>query len=125
VIAREGYGMTEIGTGSLVPIWATEKALLRTCGLPAAFRQFWLRDTEGKTVKDDGIGELWVRGRGLFLGYYKRPEANAESFEGEWFRTGDLFRRDAEGFYYLVGRIKEMIKRAGENISANEVEAVL
>ena len=125
VIAREGYGMTEIGTGSLVPTWAAEKALLRTCGLPAAFREFWLRDTDGKTVKDGEIGELWVRGRGLFLGYYKRPEANAESFEGEWFRTGDLFRRDTDGFYYLVGRIKEMIKRAGENISANEVEAVL
>jgi long-chain acyl-CoA synthetase len=125
VIAREGYGMTEIGTGSLVPAWASDKALLRTCGLPAAFRELRLRDSEGKPVADGEIGELWVRGRGLFLGYYKRPEANAQSFEGDWFRTGDLFRRDEDGFYYLVGRIKEMIKRAGENISANEVEAVL
>lgn len=125
VIAREGYGMTEIGTGALVPAWASAKALVRTCGLPAAFREFRVRDSEGNTVADGEIGELWVRGRGLFLGYYKRPEANAQSFEGDWFRTGDLFRRDEDGFYYLVGRIKEMIKRAGENISANEVEAVL
>ncbi|CAM3688907.1 Long-chain-fatty-acid--CoA ligase [Bordetella sputigena] len=125
VTAREGYGMTEIGTGALMPEWAHEMSLVRSCGLPAAFRRFEIRDESGAPAPDGEIGELWVRGRGIFLGYYKRPQANAESFDGEWFRTGDLFRRDADGYYYLVGRIKEMIKRAGENIAANEVEAVL
>ncbi|OZI26097.1 acyl-CoA synthetase [Bordetella genomosp. 9] len=123
--AREGYGMTEIGTGALMPEWAYEMSLVRSCGLPAAFRRFEIRDEIGAPTPDGEIGELWVRGRGIFLGYYKRPQANAESFDGEWFRTGDLFRRDEAGYYYLVGRIKEMIKRAGENIAANEVEAVL
>jgi len=125
VTAREGYGMTEIGTGSLVPDWAYEKSLTRTCGLPAAFRTFRLLNEDGTPTAQGEIGELWVTGRGIFLGYYKRPTANAESFDGAWFRTGDLFRMDSDGFYYLVGRIKEMIKRAGENIAANEVEAVL
>ncbi|CAM3954395.1 class I adenylate-forming enzyme family protein [Bordetella bronchialis] len=125
VTAREGYGMTEIGTGALMPAWAREMSLVRSCGLPAAFRRMQIRNEDGTPTPDGEIGELWVRGRGLFLGYYKRPQANAESFDGPWFRTGDLFRRDADGYYYLVGRIKEMIKRAGENIAANEVEAVL
>jgi acyl-CoA synthetase (AMP-forming)/AMP-acid ligase II len=125
VTAREGYGMTEIGTGALMPAWAHDMSHVRSCGLPAAFRRFDIRNEDGTPTPVGEIGELWVRGRGIFLGYYKRPQANAESFDGSWFRTGDLFRRDADGYYYLVGRIKEMIKRAGENIAANEVEAVL
>lgn len=125
VVAREGYGMTEIGTGLLVPTGATEKALLRTCGLPMVFREVQICDEQGQPVPDGEEGELCVTGRGIFWGYYKRPQANAESFRGRWFRTGDIFRRDADGFYYLVGRIKEMIKRSGENVAANEVEAVL
>ena len=125
VIAREAYGMTEIGTGTLVPAWASQMALLTTCGLPAAFRELRICNDDGSETEAGGVGELWVRGRGIFLGYYKRPAANADSFRGPWFRTGDLFRKDEHGFYYLVGRIKEMIKRSGENIAANEVEAVL
>ena len=57
--------------------------------------------------------------------YYRKPEATAAAFHGEWFRTGDLFRQDERGYYYIVGRVKEMIRRAGENISAREIEAVL
>ncbi|MFT4067383.1 class I adenylate-forming enzyme family protein [Paraburkholderia sp.] len=125
VIAREGFGMTEIGTGALVPAWACGKALERTCGLPAPFRELQIRREDGAIADLEEVGELWIRGRGILWGYYKRPEANAESFDGEWFRTGDLFRRDADGFYYIVGRIKEMIRRAGENVSATEVETVL
>lgn len=125
IVAREGYGMTEIGTGALVPAWADDKALLRTCGLPMVFREFKICDEAGEPAPEGEAGELWVAGRGIFWGYYKRPQANVESFRGRWFRTGDIFRRDEEGFYFLVGRIKEMIKRAGENIAANEVEAVL
>ena len=125
VVAREGFGMTEIGTGALVPDWDDERALARTCGLPAAFRELEVRRDDGSPAPDGEVGELWVRGRGLFWGYYKRPAANAESFSGDWFRTGDLFRREADGYFFLVGRIKEMIKRAGENVAANEVEAVL
>lgn len=125
VIAREAYGMTEIGTGTLVPDWADEKSLLRTCGVPAAFRELRIMNDDLTETPEGEVGELWVSGRSIFWGYYKRPVANAESFDGKWFRTGDLFRRDADGFYYLVGRIKEMIKRSGENVAANEVEAVL
>jgi crotonobetaine/carnitine-CoA ligase len=58
-------------------------------------------------------------------GYHGKPEANAAAFVDGWFRTSDLFRRDARGYLYLVGRAKDMVRRSGENISALEVEQVL
>jgi acyl-coenzyme A synthetase/AMP-(fatty) acid ligase len=66
-----------------------------------------------------------VSGRSFRWGFYKRPAANAECFRGRWFRTGYIFYRDENGYHYIVGRIKDMIKRAGENISAHEVEKAL
>lgn len=125
VVAREGYGMTEIGGGCIVPAAATHMAHIRSCGLPAAFREFRIVDPEGRDVPVGEVGELWVAGRAILWGYYKRPDANSESFRGRWFRTGDLFRRDANGYCFIVGRIKDMIKRSGENIAAIEVEAAL
>lgn len=124
-IARESFGMTEIGGGLMVPDDAGEKAYQRTCGLPAAFRETRIVGENGKDVAQGDIGELWVAGRGILWGYYKRPTANAEGFAGRWFRTGDLFRQDEDGFYQIVGRIKDMIRRSGENIAAQEVEAAL
>ncbi len=126
VVAREGYGMTEIGGASIVPVAAEDKALIPTCGLAGPFRELKIMDEEENEVTEPGqTGELWVTGRSILWGYYKRPEANAESFRGRWFRTGDIFKRDEDGFYYIVGRIKDMIRRSGENIAAREVEAVL
>lgn len=125
VIAREGYGMTEIGGGLLVPNDAKHKVYELTCGLPAPFRELRIVDENGNDVPQGETGELWVAGRSILWGYYKRPEANRDSFRGKWFRTGDVFRQDEEGYYYIVGRIKDMIRRAGENIAAREVEAAL
>ena len=63
---------------------------------------------------------------GILHGYYKKPDATAAAFwDGTWFRTGDLFRQDERGYFYIVGRIKDMIRRSAENISAIEVEAAL
>jgi crotonobetaine/carnitine-CoA ligase len=61
----------------------------------------------------------------MLQGYYKNPEATNAAFDGDWFRTGDLFRQDERGYYYIVGRVKDMVRRAGENIAAREVEAVI
>jgi crotonobetaine/carnitine-CoA ligase len=124
-IAREAFGMTEIGSGLFMPIEATEMVGSGSCGVPSPFREARVADPEGKSVPPGEIGELLVRGPGLLQGYYNKPEATAAAFHGEWFRTGDLFRQDERGYLYIVGRIKDMIRRAGENISAREVEAVL
>jgi crotonobetaine/carnitine-CoA ligase len=125
LIAREAFGMTEIGNATFVPIEETGLVGSGSCGLTSPFRECRVADENGNPLPDGEIGELIVRGAGILQGYYRKPDANKASFHGEWFRTGDLFRRDERGFFYIVGRIKDMIRRAGENIAAREVEAVV
>ncbi len=124
-IVREAFGMTEIGSGLFMPIEATDMVGSGSCGIPSPFREARVADPEGRSVAAGEVGELVVRGPGLLKGYYNKPEATAAAFHGDWFRTGDLFRQDERGYFYIVGRIKDMIRRAGENISAREIEAVL
>ena len=125
VIARDSFGMTEIGAGMLVPVAATHKLDIRSCGVAAPFRETRVIGEDGRECAVGEAGELQIRGRSILTGYYKRPDANAESFDGDWFRTGDLFIRDEDGYLSIVGRIKDMVRRSSENISAREVEAVL
>ncbi|WP_342734299.1 class I adenylate-forming enzyme family protein [Bradyrhizobium sp. B117] len=125
VRGQSAYGMTEIGFGTQFPNDLDEMDDTGSVGIPSPFREARLVNDDGSPTPVGEIGELWVRGRGMFLGYWKKPETNAESFEGEWFKTGDLFRQDDAGFLWIVGRKKEMIRRSGENIAAREVESVI
>jgi crotonobetaine/carnitine-CoA ligase len=125
LVAREAFGMTEIGTGLFMPIEATDMVGSGSCGVAAPFREARIVNLEGNPVPDGETGELQIRGRYILNGYYNDPEATQAAFAGEWFRTGDLFRRDENDFYTIVGRVKDMIRRAGENISAREVESVI
>lgn len=124
VYARELFGMTEIGPGLAMPMGCTDMTGAGSVGIPMLHRRATIRDEAGNPVPDGERGELWMAGRGMMRGYYNKPEANAEAFRGEWFRTGDLAVRDRRGFYYIVGRTKDMIRRSGENIAAREVEVV-
>ena len=83
------------------------------------------RRRERQHLAVGATGELLIRGPGILQGYYKKPEATAQAFHGDWFRTGDLFRQDERGYFYIVGRVKDMIRRSGENIAAREVEQVI
>ncbi|WP_024511564.1 class I adenylate-forming enzyme family protein [Bradyrhizobium sp. ARR65] len=119
------FGMTEIGYGIIMPD-IEEMDHSGSVGIRAPFRALRLVNEDGSPTPIGEVGELWVKGRAIFKGYWNRPEANADAFEGEWFKTGDLLRRDELGYYWFVGRKKDMIRRAGdENISAREVEAVI
>lgn len=124
-VARESFGMTEVGSALFTPREATHMVGSGTCGVPSPFREAKIVDADGKEVPVGETGELCIRGPGIMLGYYKKPEANESSYFGDWFRTGDLFWKDEQGFHYIVGRLKDMIRRSGENIAAREVEAVL
>ncbi len=124
-IARERFGMTEASLLLYMPNDHAHMVGSGSCGIPAPFREVAILDPAGRPVPAGEAGELWVRGASLMQGYYNRPEANAEAFRDGWLRTGDLFRQDADGYYYVVGRIKDMIRRSEENIAAQEVEAVL
>ncbi|MGY4327375.1 acyl-CoA synthetase (AMP-forming)/AMP-acid ligase II [Bradyrhizobium sp. LB7.2] len=125
VRTEEAYGMTEIGFGTRMMNQFDDMAESGSVGIRAPFRTLRLMNKDGSPTPVGQVGELWVRGRGIFKGYWNRPEANASLFQGEWFRTGDLMRRDEEGFHWLVGRTKDMIRRSSENIAAREVEAVI
>lgn len=126
VHGQEFYGMTEIGGATYVPAAKlAEKSGSGSCGIAAPFRELIVVDEQGKQVPVGEPGELWVRGRGMLQGYYRNPEATAEAFQDGWFRTGDIAKVDADGFFYILGRMKDMVRRSGENISAREVEGVL
>lgn len=125
LIAREAFGMTEAGTCLFMPIQATDMVGSASCGKPGPFREARIMGDDGNVVAQGEIGELQLRGPGMMQGYYKNPQATADVFAGEWFRTGDLFRQDERGYYYIVGRLKDMIRRSGENIAAREVETVM
>lgn len=122
---RDSYGMTETGSCTVLPAVATNMTDAGTCGLPSAFRELCIMDESGNEMPVGEKGELCISGIGMFWGYYKRPKTNRESFHGKWFRTGDLATMDENGYVYIVGRLKEMIKRSGENISAGEVEQIV
>jgi acyl-CoA synthetase (AMP-forming)/AMP-acid ligase II len=119
----EAYGMTEashqIASNPLPPA----ERRVGTVGVPTGV-EVRLVDSAGADVGDSTAGEVVIRGLGVTPGYLGDPDANADSFIGDWLRTGDVgvFR---DGYLTLEGRIKEMILRGGENISPYEIEAVL
>lgn len=123
-VVRELYGMTEAGAILYMPADAAHMSGSGSCGIPAPFRECRIVDGEGRDVPPGETGELWVRGRGIMRGYLNQPETTAAVFSDGWFRTGDLFRRDEAGYFYIQGRIKDSIRRSGENISTREVESV-
>lgn len=125
VPTQEAYGMTEIGFGTRMANDFDELADSGSVGIRAPFRTLRLINQDGSPTPVGEVGELWVRGRGIFKGYWKKPDANVDLFEGEWFKTGDLMLCDELGFHWLVGRTKDMIRRSSENIAAREVEAVI
>jgi crotonobetaine/carnitine-CoA ligase len=125
VIAREAFGMTEIGSGLFMPIEATDMVGSGSCGKPSPFRDARIVKEDGEPTEAGEIGELQIKGPGILQGYYKNEAATEAAFQDGWFRTGDIFRQDECGYFYIVGRMKDMIRRSGENIAAREVEAVL
>ncbi|SLN71861.1 class I adenylate-forming enzyme family protein [Oceanibacterium hippocampi] len=125
-VLRQGYGMTELGSALYVPVEADHMTGTGTVGIPTACREVIIADPEGREQPPDVVGEILVRGRHMFLGYHNRPDAMAASFTPDgWFRTGDIGRRDRDGWFYFLGRRKDMVRRSSENISALEVEEVL
>lgn len=82
-------------------------------------------DDHGNDLPADQVGELWVKHPIVMRGYFRDPEQTRATFEGPWFKTGDLMRRDADGYFYFVTRKKDIIRRRGENIAGAEIDRVL
>jgi fatty-acyl-CoA synthase len=93
-------------------------------GKPIFHSEMRLVDREGHDVRGSQAGELIIKGPHVCLGYWDNPEATAQSLHEGWFQTGDMARMDEEGYFYIVGRLKDMIISGGENVYAAEVETV-
>lgn len=126
----EGYGMTEIPGACNNPFRGERRPL--SMGKAAThpdpsvkFAELRVVDEDGRDLPDGADGELWVRTPILMQGYYKDPEQTTAAMHDGWFATGDLVRRDAEGYYYFVARKKDIIRRRGENISGAEIDRVI
>lgn len=91
------------------------------CGVEAG-----VIDAHGRPLGDGEIGELVLRGRNVMAGYFKAPEQTADAIDRDgWLRTGDLGYRDGDGFYFVTGRLKELIIKGGENITPREIDEAL
>jgi len=119
----EGYGLTETNT---VLRNEVRISMPGSIGRGVGHAEVRVADADGCELADGDVGEIQVR-RSPFMmtGYLHDAEATAEAFVGDWFRTGDLGRRDGDGYFYFVARSKDIIRRRGENIVAREVEEAL
>jgi crotonobetaine/carnitine-CoA ligase len=117
--------MTETGADLMVPLEDTQCVGTGAMGKPVSTKEAKVIDEEGQEVPDGEVGELVMRGEPMMLGYWNKPEATDAFFKDGWAHTGDLVYKDEKGYYHWVGRLKDMIRRTGENISSVEVEGVL
>ena len=126
VVMKQGYGMTEVGVNcfTMTTEEATKKA--GSIGRPLMFTEVRLVGDDLVDVEDESIGEMWIRGAHVSRGYWNQAAATEAAYDEEgWFHTGDLARRDAEGFFYIAGRRKEMFITGGVNVYPAEIEAEL
>jgi len=117
------YGATETGPVSIVLRADEAMAHVGAAGRPVPGCAIRLVDREGRDATGDSVGEILVSAPNVMRGYWREP--SHPSFAGGWFRTGDLARRDADGFYTVVGRVQDMIISGGENIYPAEIENLL
>lgn len=124
-VVSQYYGSTEMIP---MPPDLGQPARPGSCGKPGPLYECAVHDPDGEPLADGQPGELVVRPvnpAGMMSGYLDMPAETLHACRGLWFHTGDVVRRDEEGFYYLVGRLKEFIRYKGENISASDVEQVV
>ncbi|MCA1983379.1 long-chain-fatty-acid--CoA ligase [Nocardioides nematodiphilus] len=128
VTILEGYGLSETSPVAAFSVWG-EPARPGSIGKPVKGVELELitpDSWEPIAWDEDAVGEIAIRGHNVMKGYFNRPEATAAVISADgWFRTGDLARRDADGWYYIVDRTKDMIIRGGYNVYPREIEEVL
>ena len=125
-----GFGMTEVPGVTCNPYDGPDKAgSMGIIGIHPDPDRPWAQcrivDDDGNDVEAGEAGELWIKSPIVMQGYFRDQEQTEQAFEEGWFKTGDLVRRDADGFYFHISRKKDIIRRRGENIAAAEIEMVI
>jgi long-chain acyl-CoA synthetase len=120
----EGYGLSEASpVVTKNPLDGTRKP--GSIGVPVAHVEVSIQDDLGKFLGTDEIGEVCVRGGNVMLGYWKQPEETAKVMRNGWLLTGDIGYRDAEGYYFITDRKKDMLLVNGINVYPREIEEVM
>jgi len=126
LIFKQGYGLTEVGVNCFAMTVEESVAHAGSIGKPMPYTETRLIDEDGAEVAHGEVGELLLRGPHVSRGYWNNPEATAVALDPDgWFHTGDLARRDAEGFHTIAGRKKDMIISGGVNVYPAEIEGEL
>ena len=126
VTILEGYGLSETSpVASFSP--HGKEPRVGSIGVPIPGVEMKLINDDWSDVPDgpDAVGEIAIKGHNIMKGYYDRPDATEASIHDGWFRSGDLGKKDADGYYYIVDRSKDMIIRGGYNVYPREIEEVL
>ena len=120
----EREGMSETGMNFSNPLHSEKKP--GSIGITLPGLEVRIVDPETSWDVEPGqAGEFWLKSDSITPGYWKKPEETARTFEQGWFKTGDLGKKDRDGYYYLTDRLKNIIITGGENVSPNEIEAVI
>ena len=125
IIIQEGFGMTETCAGCLFLDKRDIPHKIGSAGKPGRFNTAMIARADGSEADPEELGEIWIRGKNITPGYWNRPDANESSFVNGWFRSGDIGRRDADGYFYIEDRVKDMYISGGENVYPAEIENVL
>lgn len=119
------FGQSEIGPLATVLGPEEHEGRMESCGRPVLFVEARVVDEAGREVPDGTRGEIVYRSPQLCTGYWDKPEETAEAFRGGWFHSGDLAVRDAEGYFTVVDRVKDVINSGGVLVASRQVEDVL
>jgi fatty-acyl-CoA synthase len=122
---RQGYGLTEFGPNVFSLNEQDAERKIGSIGFANFYCQARVIDDSGKILGPNQIGELQLKGPMCMQGYWNNSAATTETIVDGWLKTGDLVKHDEEGFYFVIGRKKEMIKSGGENIYPAEIERIL
>ncbi|EKN64508.1 AMP-dependent synthetase and ligase [Neobacillus bataviensis LMG 21833] len=119
---KEGYGLTEAGPNNFYISPEDAQMNRGSVGKPMLFNTIKLVKTDGSETEPNEVGELLIKGKHSFSFYWNHEQETKETVKDGWIHTGDLAKRDEQGFYYIVGRKKEMIITGGENVYPLEIE---
>ena len=121
----QGYGLSETGFLTGLQDHEHTEDRLTSCGRPCPGVDLRVTDESGKELGPGHRGELVVRGANIMRGYWNNPEETKLTFRDGMLRTGDIGHRDADGYFFILDRVKDMIVTGGENVYSGEVEAVI
>jgi long-chain acyl-CoA synthetase len=123
-IVLEGYGLSETS-----PVASFNHPDMErkpgSIGVPVRGVEMHVRDDDGNEVPDGDVGEIAIRGENIMKGYWNRPEDTEAAMPGGWFLSGDVAKKDDDGYFYIVDRKKDLIIRGGYNVYPREVEEAM